>query len=131
MSATIGGALCSLPSYSTPYIEKKKKNVTEYDLLAALKPSEGRHWAHLLCSTWTNGVEYANATSFKQVEGIMNIGGDRWMAACSLCGQSDGAVINCSDCDIQFHVSCAWLSGLTLGFEFNLVSFLSSISRHG
>ncbi|KAL0243454.1 hypothetical protein I308_105420 [Cryptococcus tetragattii IND107] len=114
------GALCSLPSYSTPYIEKKKKNVTEYDLLAALKPSEGRHWAHLLCSTWTNGVEYANATSFKQVEGIMNIGGDRWMTACSLCGQSDGAVINCSDCDIQFHVSCAWLSGLTLGFEFNL-----------
>nr|AEG78625.1 ZNF1 [Cryptococcus gattii] len=106
----------------TPHLtlKKKIKNVTEYDLLAALKPSEGRHWAHLLCSTWTNGVEYANATSFKQVEGIMNIGGDRWMTACSLCGQSDGAVINCSDCDIQFHVSCAWLSGLTLGFEFNL-----------
>lgn len=106
----------------TPHLtlKNKIKNVTEYDLLAALKPSEGRHWAHLLCSTWTNGVEYANATSFKQVEGIMNIGGDRWMIACSLCGQSDGAVINCSDCDTQFHVSCAWLSGLTLGFEFNL-----------
>lgn len=106
----------------TPHLTSKKKikNVTEYDLLAALKPSEGRHWAHLLCSTWTNDVKYANATLFKQVEGIMSIGRNRWMAACSLCGQSDGAVINCSECDVEFHASCAWQSGLTLGFEFNL-----------
>lgn len=103
---------------------KVKKKTAEYNLLTALKPSEGRRWAHLLCSAWTNGVEYGDAVSFKQIEGIMSIRGDIWAAACSLCGQNDGAVIKCSDCDIQFHVSCAWQCGFTLGFEFILVGFL-------
>nr|AAN75157.2 ZNF1 [Cryptococcus neoformans var. grubii] len=105
----------------TPHLAMKvKKKTAEYNLLTALKPSEGRRWAHLLCSAWTNGVEYGDAVSFKQIEGIMSIRGDIWAAACSLCGQNDGAVIKCSDCDIQFHVSCAWQCGFTLGFEFIL-----------
>nr|AAN75616.2 ZNF1 [Cryptococcus neoformans var. neoformans] len=105
----------------TPRLAMKvKRKAAEYDLLTALKPSEGRRWAHLLCSTWTNGVEYGDTVSFKQIEGIMSIRGDIWAATCSLCGQNDGAVIKCSDCDIQFHVSCAWQCGFTLGFEFNL-----------
>lgn len=103
---------------------KARRRTAEYDLLTALKPSEGRRWAHLLCSVWAIGVEYADIASFKQVEGIMNIKEDIWAATCSLCGQNDGAVIKCSDCNIQFHISCAWLCGLTLGFEFSLVGFL-------
>lgn len=40
---------------------------------------------------------------------------------CELCGQTDGAVIGCSDCGIPFHASCAWLMGYKFGFEFSLV----------
>nr|AAV28764.1 ZNF1p [Cryptococcus gattii] len=105
----------------TPHlVMKARRRTAEYDLLTALKPSEGRRWAHLLCSIWAIGVEYADIASFKQVEGIMNIKEDIWAATCSLCGQNDGAVIKCSDCNIHFHISCAWLCGLTLGFEFSL-----------
>jgi hypothetical protein len=40
---------------------------------------------------------------------------------CTLCDQLDGAVIQCTDCDVYFHASCAWLLGYKFGFEFTLV----------
>ena len=41
--------------------------------------------------------------------------------ACTLCDQLDGAVIQCTDCVVSFHASCAWLLGYKFGFEFTLV----------
>lgn len=39
------------------------------------------------------------------------------MNSCTLCDQSGGAVVKCSDCPAEYHVSCAWKAGHKFGFE--------------
>ncbi|WVF70081.1 hypothetical protein IAT40_004868 [Kwoniella sp. CBS 6097] len=115
---------CTLcPRDLTPVISKIKRKPTanaEFDLLSAYKPTEGRRWAHVLCSTWIPEVVYAEPGRLKPVEGIMTVARDKWEGMCSLCNQHDGAVINCTDCEALFHPACAWLSGYKMGFEFSL-----------
>lgn len=100
-------------------LPKRKKATGDFDLLSALKPTEGCRWAHILCSAWLPEVQYATST-FKTVEGISSIPDEKWTTECSLCLSTDGATITCSDCDVPFHPSCAWLSGYRFGFEFAL-----------
>lgn len=99
---------------------KNKKATGDFDLLSAMKPTEGCQWAHILCSAWLPEVQYSNGTTFKTVEGISSISDDKWTTPCSLCLQTDGATIGCTDCDVAFHPSCAWLAGYRFGFEFAL-----------
>lgn len=101
---------------------KRKKPLGEFDILAALKPTEGRRWAHVLCSAWIPEIQYTNPATFKMVEGITTIARDRWEGLCALCNQQDGAVIGCAECGERFHASCAWTSGYRFGFDFSLVS---------
>ncbi|WVO15843.1 hypothetical protein L204_103505 [Cryptococcus depauperatus] len=110
---------CVLCPQRTCLPSHKQKAVLENDLLTALKRTEGRHWAHLLCSTWTENVTIGDSTSLNAMEGIMTIPQERWAKECNLCHQHDGAVLSCTDCDNVFHPSCAWLSGYR--FFFNLV----------
>nr|XP_031861887.1 uncharacterized protein CI109_002716 [Kwoniella shandongensis]KAA5528959.1 hypothetical protein CI109_002716 [Kwoniella shandongensis] len=98
---------------------KRKPNV-DFDLLSALKPTEGRRWAHILCSAWQGEVKYDDPARLKTVEGVMEVAREKWEATCTLCNQIDGAVIRCTDCEAVFHPSCAWLSGYKIGFEFSL-----------
>ncbi|WWC59192.1 uncharacterized protein I303_101741 [Kwoniella dejecticola CBS 10117] len=111
----------------TSKIKKKPTQHPEFDLLSALKPTEGRRWAHILCSAYLPEVTYAEPARMKPVEGVMEVSRDKWENVCSLCNQSDGAVIGCTDCDVLFHPACAWLSGLKIGFEFSL----AKPGRHG
>lgn len=46
---------------------------------------------------------------------------------CCICERADGAVIRCSDCSKEFHVSCAWKQGYRFGFEIQHVSLLESV----
>ncbi|WVQ84001.1 hypothetical protein IAT38_006146 [Cryptococcus sp. DSM 104549] len=110
------------PPDHTPVTSKLKKTKpsTEFDQLSALKPTEGRRWAHVLCSACVSEVRYADTARLKTVEGIMDVGREKWEAACGLCGQKEGAVVGCTDCEATFHPSCAWLSGYKVGFEFSL-----------
>lgn len=41
---------------------------------------------------------------------------------CTLCDSSGGAVVRCSDCPAEYHVSCAWKAGHKFGFEVQPVS---------
>lgn len=115
---------------------RAKRQPTDFDLLSALKPTEGNRWAHTLCSAYAPEVVYTNATRLKAVEGISTVSTDKWeqvcpsnpsecmltWQTCSLCQKQDGAVIYCTECLVPFHASCAWLSGHRFGFEFTLVS---------
>lgn len=103
-----------------------------------MKPTEGRQWAHILCASWHQEVQFTNTSTYKAVESIILIPDDKWTAvshdptppssiltsdqACLLCGQQDGAVTQCTDCELLFHPSCAWTVGYRFGFEFVLVS---------
>nr|XP_019008759.1 uncharacterized protein I206_06441 [Kwoniella pini CBS 10737]OCF47540.1 hypothetical protein I206_06441 [Kwoniella pini CBS 10737] len=111
----------------TTKVKKKPTQHSDFDLLSSLKPTEGRRWAHILCSAYIPEIAYAEPARFKTIEGVMEVSKDKWENTCSLCNQNDGAVIGCTDCDALFHPACAWLSGFKMGFEFSL----AKPGRHG
>ena len=57
---------------------RSKKPPLDFDLLSALKPTEGNQWAHVLCSAWQLDVLYRNAKTLKAIEGITTLTDDRW-----------------------------------------------------
>ena len=132
---------CVLCPRDSSAVTTKKRKAADFDILAALKPTEGRRWAHVLCSAWIPEIQYTDTATFKTAEGITTIPRDRWEGVrqasprstqliraqvCTLCDQRDGAIINCAECAVPFHPSCAWTSGFRFGFEFSLVRGSSS-----
>ncbi|KAL7424387.1 putative PHD type zinc finger protein with BAH domain-containing protein [Cryptotrichosporon argae] len=98
----------------------KRKQTADFDLLSALKPTEGCQWAHVLCSAWIPECQYTSAATLKAVERISLIARERFEATCTICAQPDGAKIGCGQCDAMFHPSCAWMAGYRFGFQFAL-----------
>ncbi|RDX51269.1 hypothetical protein OH76DRAFT_1505916 [Lentinus brumalis] len=85
--------------------------------LRACKPTEGQAWVHVLCSVFIPEITYSDAARLRLVEGISAIPQYRWQNNCTLCDREDGAVIQCSECPAEYHVSCAWKQGHKFGFE--------------
>jgi hypothetical protein len=102
--------------------------------LRAAKPTEGQAWAHVLCAVFCPEVTFSDVVHLRLVEGISTIPRARWSAVrapppaarngnsyilqrCTLCGEAGGAVIRCSDCIREYHISCAWRNGHRFGFE--------------
>ncbi|KAI0675865.1 hypothetical protein C8Q78DRAFT_353648 [Trametes maxima] len=85
--------------------------------LRACKPTEGQAWVHVLCSVFIPEINYSDAARLRLVEGVSAIPPYRWQNNCTLCDREDGAVIQCSECPAEFHVSCAWKYGHKFGFE--------------
>ncbi|KAF9233474.1 hypothetical protein BU15DRAFT_90328 [Melanogaster broomeanus] len=99
---------------------KKKTSSKDADsFLRAAKPTEGQGWVHVhLCqgistiprSRWSTVCIFSpNATL---VAGILMI---RRGVPCA--AEVGGAVLRCSDCVREYHVSCAWKNGHRFGFE--------------
>jgi hypothetical protein len=57
---------------------KSKRVPSDFDMLSALKPTEGRQWAHVLCSSWIPEIIYTQPGKMKAIEGITNLPVDRW-----------------------------------------------------
>ncbi|GMK59807.1 hypothetical protein CspeluHIS016_0900240 [Cutaneotrichosporon spelunceum] len=112
--------LCPADMSTVNAFIRKKKVVYDFDVLSAMKPTEGCRWAHILCSAWHPEVQYADTRTFKAVEGISTIPADKWEGTCALCTQSDGAKLPCTDCGVRYHVSCAWAAGHRVGLEMTL-----------
>ncbi|KAJ7251328.1 hypothetical protein C8J57DRAFT_1437529 [Mycena rebaudengoi] len=85
--------------------------------LHARKPTEGQGWTHVLCSVFIPELTFTDAARLRSVEGLSTITRHRWSARCSLCGDAQGAVIRCCDCNKEYHASCAWKHGHKFGFE--------------
>lgn len=101
-----------------PAEEKKKRPYPSSDsFLRACKPTEGQGWAHVLCSVFTPEITFTDASRLRLVEGLTTISRHRWVAKCSICGEVEGSVIRCSDCNKEYHASCAWTQGHKFGFE--------------
>jgi hypothetical protein len=73
---------CVLCPRDTSALVKKgnpsKRPGGDFDMLSVLKPTEGRRWAHVLCSAWVEGVMFTNKAGMKDVEGIVGISSDKW-----------------------------------------------------
>ncbi|KAI0071159.1 hypothetical protein K474DRAFT_1712701 [Panus rudis PR-1116 ss-1] len=90
---------------------KKKQLYPPADsYLRSCKPTEGQAWVHSLCSVFIPEIQYSDASRLRLVEGISTIPLYRWM-------NNGGAVVRCSDCPAEYHVSCAWKAGHKFGFE--------------
>ncbi|KAJ7255431.1 PHD-zinc-finger like domain-containing protein [Mycena haematopus] len=85
--------------------------------LHARKTTEGQNWTHVLCSVFIPELTFTDASRLRCVEGLSSISRHRWTTKCSLCGDVEGAVIRCSDCNKEYHASCAWRYGHKFGFE--------------
>lgn len=85
--------------------------------LRACKPTEGHAWCHVLCAVFIPEVSFTDASRLRHIEGISTIPQYRWMNKCTLCDSNGGAVVRCSDCPAEYHVSCAWKAGHKFGFE--------------
>ncbi|KAF8628715.1 hypothetical protein AX17_005937 [Amanita inopinata Kibby_2008] len=98
--------------------DKKQKLYPPADsFLRACKPTEGQGWVHILCSIFVPEPNFSDASQLRLVEGLSTVSRHRWATKCSICGEIQGAVIRCSDCNKEFHVSCAWKQGYRFGFE--------------
>ncbi|KAF7308348.1 Zinc finger protein 1 [Mycena chlorophos] len=85
--------------------------------LHARKPTEGQGWTHVLCSVFMNELTFTDANRLRCVEGLSSITRHRWTTKCSICHKTEGAVVRCSDCNREYHASCAWKAGHKFGFE--------------
>ncbi|KAG2075540.1 hypothetical protein BDR04DRAFT_1091037 [Suillus decipiens] len=100
---------------------RKSKKKTQFpnadSFLRASKPTEGQGWAHVLCAVFTPEISFSDVSQLRLIEGISSIPKQRWASKCTLCGETSGAVIRCSDCAREYHSSCAWRKGHHFGFE--------------
>ncbi|TPX60050.1 hypothetical protein PhCBS80983_g02085 [Powellomyces hirtus] len=86
---------------------------------AALRRTIGNNWVHVSCATWMPEVKFGNPKTVEPVECIGLIDKKRWKQTCTICKQSTGACITCSErnCSTSFHVSCARYAGWELSIE--------------
>ena len=70
--------LCPADTSSLVTKSKSKKPPADFDMLSAMKPTEGLRWAHVLCSVYTPEVVYTHPNQLKAVEGIMSVDEARW-----------------------------------------------------
>ncbi|KAF8902398.1 hypothetical protein CPB84DRAFT_1678860 [Gymnopilus junonius] len=108
---------CLLCPRSSNEDKKKKPWPPSDSFLRACKPTEGQGWAHVLCAVFTPELSFTDASRLRLVEGLNTVSRHKWTTRCCLCGETEGAVIRCSDCTKEFHASCAWKQGHKFGFE--------------
>ncbi|PPQ64354.1 hypothetical protein CVT24_008423 [Panaeolus cyanescens] len=108
---------CLLCPRADPEEKRNKPWPPSDSFLRACKPTEGQGWTHTLCAVFTPELKFTDSSRLRLVEGISTIARHRWTTRCCLCGETEGAVIRCSDCPKEFHASCAWKQGHKFGFE--------------
>ena len=83
----------------------------------AVKSTSAFNWIHILCAIFNPEIRFGNAKSLDRAEGISSIATSRYSQVCQLCGQGEGLCINCKQCSIPYHVTCAQMHGHCLGFD--------------
>ncbi|XP_076649337.1 lysine-specific demethylase 4C [Halictus rubicundus] len=76
----------------------------------AVKRTSDSNWAHILCALLLPGVTFKDAVN-KDPINVLTIKPDIVKQQCCYCGQTDGACLNCSQCNNLFHPSCGLISG--------------------
>ncbi|KAJ7777292.1 bromodomain and PHD finger-containing protein 3 [Mycena metata] len=108
--------------YGVPYIPEgqwlcRKCTVSpENPVSCILCPNEGGafkqtsqgEWIHLLCAIWVPETRVSNDVFMEPIIGVEKIVKPRWKLKCIICGQREGACIQCArqSCSLAFHVTC-------------------------
>jgi hypothetical protein len=85
----------------------------------AIRRTTDNNWAHIVCALLIEEVKFgilSDGHSWESIEGIGNIPEAKWRAICSLCHQSTGACVLCSEsgCSQFMHGLCAQQFGLQI-----------------
>ncbi|KIY68025.1 hypothetical protein CYLTODRAFT_431056 [Cylindrobasidium torrendii FP15055 ss-10] len=114
-SLSLNCALC--PTFG----DEKKTGPSPKTFHRACKPTEGAQWAHVVCAVFIPELLFSDCERLRLVEGASTIVHHRWLTMCAICHEKKGAVVKCSDCNREYHVSCAWEFGHRFGFEMQTV----------
>lgn len=100
-------------------------------------------WIHQACALWVlrldsrglkNGTELNIFNEDKEVIGISHVAGDRWRLKCTVCGDVNGAPLQCSEgkCVESYHLFCARRSGYEIQMldKNNKYRWLSFCEKH-
>lgn len=82
-----------------------------------LKRTAGYYWAHVQCAAFIPEIKFVQPTKLSPVEYIGCINQARKEANCSLCNDTRGACVACSECRKTVHVQCAIDHQYKLAFE--------------
>jgi hypothetical protein len=82
-----------------------------------LKRTAGYYWAHVQCATFIPEIKFVHPQLLSPVEYIGCVNVARLEANCSLCDNTKGACVACSECRKTVHVQCAKENNFKLAFE--------------
>ena len=78
----------------------------------ALKPTTlPGVWCHVACMQWTPEVTVVDVDRMEPIANIKSVQMERWELTCSICRQSMGAGIQCTECFTAYHPLCARMAG--------------------
>ena len=78
----------------------------------ALKPTTlPGVWCHVACMQWTPEVTVVDVDRMEPIANIKSVQTERWELTCSICKQSMGAGIQCTECFTAYHPLCARMAG--------------------
>ena len=83
----------------------------------AVKSTSEDNWVHILCAIFNPEIKFAKAKSLERAEGISSIPTHRWSQICQVCGHDYGVCVNCKQCSVAYHVTCAQMYGHHIGFD--------------
>lgn len=82
----------------------------------ALKRTVEGVWVHMYCALWVPEIGFGSLSKMEPVMDFDKIDPTRWRLKCVLCGQKDGACIQCirPSCRQSFHAMCGHHAGLRM-----------------
>lgn len=86
----------------------------------AMKRTTDGKWCHIVCALWVPEAFFRFPEGREPID-LLHIPKDRFDLICSLCGNKEGACVECSHvgCEEVFHVSCAMSNGLLFDYHAN------------
>lgn len=82
-----------------------------------LKRTTNNNWVHVVCAIFHPELRFSDPKTLEPAEGFGAIPLARFRVRCKLCKKSEGACVNCSQCQANIHVACAQQFGYQLGFD--------------
>jgi len=78
------------------------------------KRTTNGQWVHVLCALWTPQLSFGNEELLEPVSGLSRVPASHRNKRCSLCKETMGVCVVCSQkgCGVHFHIMCARASGL-------------------
>ncbi len=82
-----------------------------------LKRTTNNNWVHVICAIFHPELRFSDPKTLEPAEGFGAIPLTRFRLRCKLCKKSEGACVNCNQCQANVHVACAQQFGYQLGFD--------------